>query len=63
MALDEINIRSYDDDDNPRLEAFVKEMELKNKVKRGKTKEQSVLKILQRFSRQKQWRQQVKYTQ
>jgi len=39
MALDEINIRSPDDDDDPRFEAFVKEMELKDEVKRGKTKD------------------------
>lgn len=42
--------------------AFVKEMELKDEAKRRKSEEQSALKELQRFSRQKQWRQQVKRT-
>ena len=63
MALDGNDIRSYDGDDDPCFQAFVTEMELKDKVKRGKTEEQSALKKLQRFSKQKQWRQQVKRTQ
>ena len=63
MALNGNDIRSYDGDDDPYFQVFVTEMELKDKVKRGKTKEQSALKKLQRFSKQKQWRQQVKRTQ
>ncbi len=62
MAVDEIDIKSRGGDDDPRFEAFVKEMELKDEVKRGKTEEQSALKKLQKFSKQKQWRQQVKRT-
>ena len=34
-----------------------------DKVKRGKIEEQSALKKLQRFPKQKEWRQQVKRTQ
>ena len=50
--------------DNDRgFQAMVTEMELKDDVKRGKTEKQSALKKLQRFSKQKQWRQQVKRTQ
>lgn len=63
MALNEIGIRSYDGDDDPWFQAFVKEMELKDEIKRKKTEEQSALKKSQRFSKQKQWRQQVKRTQ
>lgn len=63
MAFDEIGIRSYDGDDDPCFQAFVKETELKDEVKRRKTEEQSALKKSQRFSKQKQWRQQVKRIQ
>ena len=63
MALEKLDRRSHDGDDDPCFKAFVKEMELKDEVKRRKTEEQSALKKLQRFSRQKQWRQQVKRTQ
>lgn len=63
MALEKLDRRSHDGDDDPCLKAFVKEMELKDEVKRRKSEEQSALKKLQRFSRQKQWRQQVKRTQ
>ncbi len=44
MALDKIDIRSYDGDDDPCFQAFVKEMELKDEVKRRKAEEQSALK-------------------
>ncbi|CAF9930024.1 MAG: hypothetical protein ALECFALPRED_004502 [Alectoria fallacina] len=63
MALEKFDGRSHDGEDDPRFNAFVKEMELKDEVKHRKTEEQSALKKLQRFSRQKQWRQQVKRTQ
>ena len=63
MALDGKELRSCDGDDDPCFQAFVTEMELKDKVKRDKTEEQSALKRLQRFSKQKQWRQQVRRTQ
>ena len=63
MALDGIDIRSHNGDDDPCFQAFVKEMELKDEVKRRKAEEQSALKKSQRFSKQKQWRQQVKRTQ
>lgn len=63
MALEKLDRRSHNDDDDPCFKAFVKEIELKDEVKRRKSEEQSALKKLQRFSRQKQWRQQVKRTQ
>lgn len=63
MALDKNDIRSYDGDDDPCFQAFAAEMKLKDEVKHRKTDEQSTLKKLQRFSKQKQWRQQVKRTQ
>ena len=63
MTLDETDIRSYGSNDDPCFQVFVKEMELKNEVKRRKTEEQSALKKSQRFSKQKQWRQQMRRTQ
>ena len=63
MDFEELDRRSHDGDEDPCFKAFVKEMELKDEVKCRKTEEQSALKKLQRFSRQKQWRQQVKRTQ
>ena len=63
MAHEKLDRRSHDGDDDPCFKAFVKEMELKDEVKHRKTEEQFALKKLQRFSRQKQWRQQVKRTQ
>ena len=63
MAFEKLDRQSHDSDDDPCFKAFVKEMELKDKAKRRKSEEQSALKKLQRFSRQKQWRQQVKRTQ
>lgn len=52
MALEEIDIRSHDGDDDPCFQAFIKEMELKDKVKRRKAEEQSALKKSQRFPKQ-----------
>lgn len=48
---------------DPSFQVFVEEMELKDEAKRKKAKQQSAAKRLQRFSRQKQWRQQLKRTQ
>ena len=62
MALEKLDRRSHDGDDDHCFKAFVKEMELKDEAKRRKSEEQSALKKLQRFSRQKRWRQQVKRT-
>ena len=56
MALEKLDRRSHDGDDDPCFKAFVKETELKDEAKRRKSEEQSALKKLQRFSRQKQWR-------
>ena len=44
MTLDETDIRSYGSNDDLCFQAFVKEMELKDEVKRRKTEEQSALK-------------------
>jgi hypothetical protein len=63
MALSESDIRSHDGDDDSRFKAFVKKMELKDEVKRGKTEAQSALKKLPRFSKQKQWRRQITRTE
>ena len=62
-ALEKLDRQSRDSDDDPCFKAFVREMELKDEVKRRKSKEQSALKKMQRLSRQKQWRQDVKRTQ
>ena len=39
MALEKLDRRSYNDDDDSCFKAFVKEMELKDKVKRRKSEE------------------------
>ena len=63
LTLENLDIRSHDTNDDPRFKAFVREIELKDQAKHRKTEEQSALRKLQRFSKQKQWRQQVKRTQ
>lgn len=63
ISLEKFDGRSHDGEDDPCFKAFVKEIELKDEVKHRKTEGQSALKKLQRFSRQKQWRQQIKRTQ
>ena len=49
MDFKELDRRSHDGDDDPCFKAFVKDMKLKDKVKRRKTEEQSAFKKLQRF--------------
>ena len=44
MALEKLNRRSHDGNDNPCFKAFVKEIELKDKAKRRNNKEQCALK-------------------
>ena len=63
MSFDGIDIQGHDGDDDPCFQVFQKEMQLKDEAKRFKTREQFASKKLQRFSKQKQWRQQVKRTQ
>ncbi len=63
MSSDEISMQSHDGDDDLCFEAFRKEMQLKDEAKRLKAEEQLRLKKMQRFSKRKQWRQQVKRTQ
>ena len=58
-----MDTRSQHGNSDPAFKAFREEMELKDTIKQRKAEEQSAAKKLQRFYKQKEWRQQVKRAQ
>lgn len=63
ISRDDMDTPSRDGDDDSCFQAFRRETELKHEAKCVKAEKQSAWKKRQRFSEQKQWRQQLKRTQ